>query len=331
MERIPQATLVLANHRPETVSAQQMLMHEYDAIILEEPTDLNFAPMLGGQVSIEAYLENQDLEYPEFSRQMAESLRAHHQNGIRIHQIEPFIEHLLSIHERFAEGESPAELPTDSILQQIYLAERKATAALIHFYDTSVNGSFEEIVEAVKAFAHADAFRFALRDRLRAAAMIDLLMLPGRNYIEAGPIHYPLLRELRQRLPYGYRLKVKFLMADAVRRLGYRRHLYGPGDLLTLLYRFHPKGRFRRESLLAAQALIYNKLIIKEEIAGTDEKYSHTCDELDVGEITDTLSMADCRFLYPLIRNLSTVNTRKLVKRYFSEHRDQLPVQQRDV
>lgn len=48
---LSRATLVLANHRPETVPAAQHLMARHDAVILKEPPDPQFLPMLNGQVS----------------------------------------------------------------------------------------------------------------------------------------------------------------------------------------------------------------------------------------------------------------------------------------
>ena len=143
-----------------------------------------------------------------------------------------------------------------------------------------------------------------------------LLREPGKTYIEAGQIHYPLWRELRRRLPTGYPLRVHFLMTGVVRKLGYRRHLFGPGDLLTLYYRFHPRGRFQAENLFAARALIYNKLILKEEIAADADTYPHTRDELEVGSVTDRLSLNDCRRLYPRVRRASTTESREIVMRY---------------
>ena len=237
---ISRATLVLANHRPETVPVAQLLMGRHDTVVLEEPPDPHFLPMLNGQVSIGAYLETQDLEYPEFSRRMAGILRDLHRAGTRLFQIEPFIDHLLAIHDRFADGQGPSDLPEGTLLHTVYQAERTATGALLDFYSVSTSGTFEATVKAVKRFARADAMRFALRDRLRAQAMIDVIKAPGSTYIEAGQIHYPIWRELRQRLPADYPMRVHFLMTDAVRSMGYRGHLYGPGDLLTLLYRFHP-------------------------------------------------------------------------------------------
>ena len=311
-----QATLVLANHRPETVAAAQRLMARHDAVILEEPVDPRFLPMLTGQVAIDTYLEAQDVEYPEFSRRMAAVLRERHRAGTRLYQIEPFVDHLLAIHGQFASGESPSDLPAGTAIHRVYLAEREATAALIDFYTVSASGPIAAVIEAVKRFARSDARRFALRDRMRAAAMVDVINACGRTYIEAGPIHFPLWHELKRRLPPGYPLGTHFLMTDAVRSMGYRSHLYGPGDILTLHYRFHPDRRFQTEDLLAARALVYSKLIAKEEIVDADEPYPHTRDELEVGAMTARLSLPDCRRLYPLVRRASTSTAREMVQHY---------------
>lgn len=310
------ATLVLANHRPETIPLVRRLMVTHDTILLEEPPDKGFELMLDGKIAIDDYLENQDLEYPEFSRRMARVLRERRQAGIRLVQVEPFIDLLLSIHDRFANGEGPQDLPAGTDLYRVYRAEHLATKALLDFYRASGSDGFDTTVDAVKRFARADAQRFALRDRMRAEAMVVFLREPGKTYIEAGQIHYPLWRELRRRLPTGYPLRVHFLMADVVCELGYHRHLFGPGDLLTLYYRFHPQGRFQAEDLFAARALIYNKLILKEEIAADADTYPHTRDELAVGSVTDRLSLDDCRRLYPRVRRASTTESREIVMRY---------------
>jgi hypothetical protein len=312
------ATLVFGNHRPETLPLAQPLMAVHDIVMLEEPRDERFETMLDGRLSIEAYLLEQDLEYPEFSRQMAGLLRKRYRCGARLLQVEPFIETLLAIHDRFAAGQGPRDLPADTDLQRVYLAEHRATRELLAFYKASASTDFDAIVEAVKRFARADARRFALRDSMRAEAIAALLPESGSTYIEAGPMHYPLWRALRKRLPAGYPLRVHFLMTGVVRRFGTRRHLFGPGDLLTLLYRFHPRRRFRRENLLAARALIYNKLILKEEIVADDDSYPHTRDELEAGKLTDRLTVEDCRRLYPLVRRATTTTSGKIVAHYLA-------------
>ncbi len=310
------AILVLSNHRPETIPLARQLMADHDTILLEEPLDKRFDPMLDGKISIDAYLEDQELEYPEFSRRMAEVLRERRQAGTRLVQVEPFIDLLLSIHDRFANGEGPQDLPAGTDLYRVYRAEHLATKALLDFYRASGCDNLDTTIDAVKRFAWADAQRFALRDQMRAEAMVVLVQNSGKVYLEAGQIHYPLWHELRRRLPAGFPLRLHFLMTAVVRKLGYRRHLFGPGDLLTLYYRFHPQGRFPTENLLAARALIYNKLILKEEIAADADTYPHTRDELEIGSVTDQLSLDDCRRLYPRVRLASTAESREIVERY---------------
>jgi hypothetical protein len=170
----------------------------------------------------------------------------------------------------------------------------------------------------VKQFARVDAKRFAVRDRMRAHAIAALLKGEKRCYIEAGQIHYPLWQDLKERLPAGYPLKVKFLMADAARDMGYRSHLYGPGDVLTLFYRFHPNLSSPLEDLLASRALIYNKLIAKEEIVGDPGTYPHTRNEVEVIATVRHLSLADCRHLFPVIRRVSTKTAQDMVHHYMN-------------
>jgi hypothetical protein len=141
-------------------------------------------------------------------------------------------------------------------------------------------------------------------------------MHPGAYYIEAGQIHYPLWQGLKLRLPVHYPLSIKFLMADAVHEMGYRGHLYGPGDLLTLLYLFHPNRNNREDDKLAAQALIYSKLIIKEELVETTDPYPHTRDEAETAATVRDLSLDDCCRLFPLIRWVSTDTAKDLLRHY---------------
>ncbi len=323
------ATLVLSNHRPETVGPAKALMLRHDAVILEEPPDPGFPAMLSGDIDIGAYLETLDLEYPAFGRRMSAALRELHRAGRRLYQVEPFLEILVGIHEHFADGGRPADLLPGTARHEVYTAEREATAALIDFYDVSVQGGFDETLDAVKRFARADARRFALRDRMRAAAIAGMLSEGGRFYIEAGQMHFPLFRELKRLLPKAYPLSVRFLMDDAVHGMdmGMRRHLYGPGDRLTLLHRFHPDRQFEVEDLLAARALIYSKLIAKEEITESRDPYPHTRDELRVDAVVRRLHLEDCRRLFPGICRASTAVARKRVLR-FLDARQQEPRQQ---
>ena len=310
------ATLVLSNHRPETVGLAKALMAQHDAVILEEPPDPGFPSMLSGRLGIDPYLETLDLEYPEFGRRMSEGLRELYRAGKQLYQVEPFLERLLEIHEHFAEGGRPTDLKAGTDLHRVYIAERDATAALINFYEVSGRGTFDETIDAVKRFARADARRFALRDQMRAEAVAAVLMNDGTHYIEAGQIHYPLFQELKRGLPAGYALSVTFLMAGAIREMGYHSHLYGPGDLLTLLYRFHPNRSSREDDLFAGRALIYSKLIAKEEIVETPDPYPHTRDELEVDATVRHLSLADCSRLFPLVRRAPTDIARDVVRHY---------------
>jgi len=259
-------TLGLSLHRPEMIPFLANWMQRHDAVVLEEPPADGFQQMLQGALAVDDYLQELDVEYPAFSRDMCDLLRKLRAEGKNILQVEPFLEILIGIHEFFAEGHRPEELDPESVQYPVYLAERNATGALLAYYQIVMSGSFEASIEAIKQFARLDAARFRLRDSLRAQALAPLIKEYPSAFIEAGVIHYPLWRLLRRRVPPYHRVQLIFIADAALHTLGKKGHLFGPGDLLTLMYIFHPTvAQPKREALLAARSLIYSKLVAKEE------------------------------------------------------------------
>jgi hypothetical protein len=270
--------------------------------------------MIRGELSVDDYLLPIDVEYPAFSRDMCCLLRELHAEGKKISQVEPFIESLLSIHEFFAEGHKPEDLTKNSIHFYVYRAERAATGALLAYYQTVGTGTFEEAIEAIIRFARADAARFRLRDSLRAQALVSLVQEYPSSYIESGLIHYQLWRLLRDRLPSHVQVQPLFLADAALKSMGEKGHLYGPGDQLTLLYIFHPTiSQPGWEKLLAARSMIYSKILEKQELDDTSGTFQHLRDELACIRAVRQLSIDDCRHLFPLIRRARSSEARQLV------------------
>jgi hypothetical protein len=123
-------TLGLSVHRPEMIPYMAGLMKQHEAVFLEEPPAEGFEEMLAGGLSVEDYPRPIDVEYPAFSRAMCDLLRELKTEGKQLLQVEPFLAALLDIHDFFADGGSPRELPRESLLYPVYLAERRATGAL---------------------------------------------------------------------------------------------------------------------------------------------------------------------------------------------------------
>jgi hypothetical protein len=67
------------------------------------------------------------------------------------------------------------------------------------------------------------------------------------------------------------------------------------------------------EDLLAGRALIYNKLIRKDEMADGNEPYPHIRDELQVIEVVKQLTLKNCAELFPLVRKATTDEARAVV------------------
>lgn len=322
-----QVTLGLSLHRPEMIPLIFDRMECHEAIILEEPPDTGFERMLAGRLAVDEYLMQLDVEYPAFSRNMCYLLRELRARGKQIFQVEPFLEILWGVHELFAEGHHPAKLKKNSIQYPVYLVERNATRALLDYYQTVMAGSFDDTIGAIIRFARMDAARFNLRDSLRAQALKSLIGKFTSTYVEAGMMHYPLYRLLGQQVSPSLQVRPLFLVNRALKKIGKAGHLYGPGDLLTLLYIFHPKiAASTRQQLLAARSLIYTKIIAKEEKLDSQNTFPHLRDELDCIRTVQRLSLNDCRRLFPLVRRAKTSDAHQIVGQYLSERALHLPI-----
>jgi hypothetical protein len=310
-------TLGFSLHRPEMVPAIAGQMRRHGAVFLEEPSDPGFHRMISGELAVEDYLLAMDVEYPEFSRAMCRLLREMHADGKPIHQVEPFVQSLIYVQEFLADGHRPDELPPNSLPYHVYRAERAATGALLAYYQTVSTGSFESAVEAVVRFARADAARFRLRDSLRAQELARLVSDYASSYVEAGLMHFQLLGLLRRSLPSSDRVRPVFLAEDALKPWAETGRSYGPGDRLTLLYIFHPAtSQPGREKLLAAQSMIYSRILQKHELNGAAEPFPHLRDEHRCIRAARSLSMEDCRALFPLMRRVGTTEARGMIAEY---------------
>ena len=319
MQRI---TLGLSVHRPEMTALIYDQMRQHRAIFLEEPPHPDFKQMLAGNLAVNDYLAQVDVEYPTYSRLMCKLLRKLSAEGKQIIQVEPFWEILLGIHEFFADGHRPEEIRKNSVQYPVYLAEKNATRALLDYYQTIMSGSFNHVIRAIMRFARVDAARFALRDSLRAQAIAAMVKNYPSVYIEAGMMHYPLLRLLRRQLSGKQKLRVSFLANKVLKNRGHKGHLFGPGDQLTLLYVYHPAIRnTRREKVLAARSMIHSKIVVKEELAHNLSTFPHLQDEAECIRMTRQLSLSDCRRLFPLVRRAGSAEAREIVTEYLAASR----------
>mgnify|MGYP001823901671 FL=1 len=289
-------------------------MRKHDALILEEPPTAEFDRMLSGSIPLDEYVMMVDSEYPQFTKLMCAALREFKSSGKDIFQVEPYLENLLALHDFFADGGRPDELNKNTLMYLVYLAEKKSTGALLQYYQTAASRSFEMTVDAVKRFARSDAARFRLRDALRAQALSALIDNFSSSFVEAGMMHYPLKRLMERQAPKHTLVKSVFPANEVLQNLGQKGHLYGPGDQLTLLYIFHPEiAATERETLLAARALIYTKIVTKEELDTDITAYPHLQDELICIKATRGLSVNDCRRLFARIRGANTFDARQIV------------------
>lgn len=294
----------LSSHRLEALPPALELMARQQAVVLEEAPEADFPAVLAGYLGIDDYLADKEVEFPRYSREQLLGMRRLHERGVRILQVEPYLERLIGIHEALAAGQSREAVEGREEFREVYAAESQATAALLRFYRLAHTASFPEVVAAVQDFARADAARFRLRDSLRAAALAPLIRDFGRIYVEAGYIHLYLVRSLKRRLAGKARVRPVFLLAARSRALIGRPRPLGPGDLLTLNYIFGQAMSSAIATLLAAQSLIHIQLLSKEELLPGPEAAPHLADEARAWRLSTALSYQDCQYLYPRLRRL---------------------------
>ena len=312
-------TIAYSNHRPEALRYTAEAMRRHEAVFLEEAPDPAFDAMLDGQLAIDDYLAGLDIEYPEFSRLSCRMIRELNAGGTRFEQVDPFIERLLRIHEMFASGTTPGDVQADLQLKDVYAAEKIATRRLIEFYAAAATKPFQTILDALKAFARVDAARFRFRYTLRADALALKIGHYSSSYIEAGSMHLWLRRSIKRKFSSVHAIRSHYPMAEAVRAITGRSYLMGPGDDLTLRYIYTPRADSPAIDLLAARALIFNKILTKTEIMDTTDDCPHTRDEWCALQKVNRLDMDDCGALFPHIRAVGTTKANTLVDAYLQQ------------
>lgn len=324
LDHLNMITIGFSSHHAETLPYAKSHMERHGVIVLEEAPLPEFAEMLQCRISIDEYVMGTDSGFPEFQRRMCALLRELYREGRKIVQIEPYLETLLEIHERLAGGDTPEGIVRNQGLNRVYQAEKRATGALLDYYKRSVTASFGDVVEAVKNFARADAERLSLRERLRAEAIKPLASQAENIYVEAGYIHYPLYIYLRRVFGRDIPMRVVYLLASVVRRLGGRRRNMGPGDVLTLHYALHEGLAEDRANLLAARSLIYIKLLHTDELVPGESAVPHSEDQARVNRLVDDLSLGDCRFLFEKVRRAGRERALAVVRGFFGQRAELL-------
>lgn len=299
-------TLGLTTYRQESLHLATEMMRSQDMVVLEEPQTPGFGDMLRGALAIDTYLQLTDFGFPGYAEQSCKAMREMFGKGIEFRQIDPFMDELVLIHEFFASGGTPQEIRKDPG-KSVYNAEHVWTRELLAFYRSSTKRDFSGLVRAVQDFARADANRGALRDKMRAEALNKINNKNKNIYIEAGYIHLALIKNLIQ---LGIKPRVKYVLEPVYMELCGRRQPLSPGDRLTWLYYRKPRASGPKPDRLAAQALIYNKLVAKEEMPAAKGEFPHAADEVQAISLVEDLDFAVCRDVFEKIRGLPTRQAR---------------------
>lgn len=309
------------SYRLETLPFIRPMIEKFQCIVLEEPPTPGFTEMLSRELNIDEYLLLTDFGFPQFAHNQCRLLQELHAQGKTILQVEPFLEELIRIHEFFASGGTPDQIEAGTLTRTVYDLERIWTGKLLSFYRQAHSKDFAHTVAAVKDFAHIDARKGRVRDEMRAWELQNLFSIHQNIYVEAGYIHFALLRELYSLLPEQTRMSTFYSQEGYFRpRIG-RRQIMGPGDVLTLIYTWRPDYKGPRADLLAAQSLIYNKVVENQEIQDNIESCPHAEDEIQAVRLARSLDFDQCASLYEHIRHLPTQRARETARDWLGKMR----------
>lgn len=305
-------TIAFTVFRSETAPFAAQRMTGHSLIVLEEPRTPGFEEMLAGELDVDEYLMLTDFEFPEYARTQCRTLQSLLAAGAAILQLHPWMDELVGIHEFFAAGNGPDDIPRGGLPWFVYEREREWSAKLLAFYTAAGKNDFDAILRAVNDFAMADAAKIGDMDRLRAAALKNILPTHGTAYVECGAIHHDMVGLMVKALGHG-QVRVVHLMEEVCLARYGRRRLVPPGDLLTFRHLLGARHDHDREALLAARAVVYNRLMEKEESFDSASPYPHMDAEALVLQIVGSLDIEQCRVLFGRIRHMGVHESLALV------------------
>jgi len=320
MQAVKHLCIGFTSYRPEILNFAASYMQKYGTILLEEPQCPGFEEMLKRELRIRHYLLETDFEFPEYAYRSCTIMRELYEQGKTILQVDPYMDELVRIHEFFVSGGTPEQISRYTPTGQVYSMEKQWTKRLLDFYKASASREFERIVYTVKEFARMDAQRGLLRNQMRAQRIAELLDHYNSIYLEAGYIHLALMPMLLRQLPPNTEFTPVYLQEPVMRSLAGRRQILAPGDILTFIYTFQSDFDQDRTALLAAQSLVYNKIVQKEEMCGDErDVYPHSRDELEAINLSSALNFEQCKRLFYEIRSMPTAWAKALAVNFIDQ------------
>ncbi len=309
---VKEVLIAFSAHRLEAIPFYQKAFNQADIIILEDAPHPLFPSLLLDQITPEFYVKSLDTDFPLFLTKQYQLLQKVYKLKKKVTQIDPYVEKLLQMYQFLEEGKTPQEIRENPSFKEVYACEHEASGKLLEFYQAAMENDFEKAIQTVCAFAKADAQRISLRDKLRAQAIAHYLREKnGQVFIEAGYIHLFLAKYLQRLMPQGLRVRTTFLLARPACEISKKilgktlPHPFVPGDLLTFWYLAQRAPSSGKKRLWAARTLIYNKLLVTEELKPTENvPFPHLVEEFKIKALLSQLSYEDCAKLYEVIKFL---------------------------
>jgi len=295
--------VVFLAHRVEFLELLREEADRYSVLVLEEPSDFLLERYLKGSISLEEYVNSSDTSFPQYTLHQARLLKNLHNQGLKVLQIEPYLDIIERIHISIKVGKFKEYISNPEV-KNVLEVERDAVGKLIEYQEELMKGEFDRIVDKVIEFARKDSERFKLRDYMRAAAIAELRE-DEKIIVEAGYLHI-LLPLFLQR--HNVRVETVNLLEKACKLLNLELD-ENPGDTLTKAYMLNQQLD-GYEKLMAAQSLVYVSLLSKDEkLPTTGNLFPHLLEEINLARKVKNMNYEECKieFLKNLERKFKAV------------------------
>lgn len=265
--------------------------------LIETPEIDSFYDYLLGRITVDDFLLDIELEYPEFTKELHILAKKIFDNyKISVIPVDPYakISQEVKIAAFFKKLN---EVLRDLLSKYIAILELRISQVLRDYYLAQARKDFDKLVELTVKFAKLDAQRIKFRCELRARKIAELIksgMLHGLIIIHTYHLHDILVRYLQEKLK-DVEIEVINLQKIVLNKLGISMPTH-PGRELTLRYVYGEKIDPEEERLLGARSVLYVRLIPKHELRPSNEiEYPHTLKDLEILSFVNRLSYDECK------------------------------------